>query len=81
MGSATSSPAPASKPAALPSNPSLITELNPEGLKPCCACPDTKSARDQCFMGSEKPEIECKQLVEAHIACMKGCLRLQGLDV
>lgn len=24
-----------SKPAALPSNPSLVTELNPEGLKPC----------------------------------------------
>jgi hypothetical protein len=31
-------PAPAastSKPAALPSNPALVTELNPEGLKPC----------------------------------------------
>lgn len=27
-----------SKPAALPSNPALVTELNPEGLKPCVPC-------------------------------------------
>lgn len=37
---AAETPAPAassssSKPAALPSNPALVTELNPEGLKPC----------------------------------------------
>ncbi|PFH53583.1 hypothetical protein AMATHDRAFT_73396 [Amanita thiersii Skay4041] len=48
--------------------------LNPQGLKPCCACPQTKSARDDCFFKYDKSEADekCKQLVEQHIACMKG---------
>ncbi|KAL4246146.1 COX17 family protein [Abortiporus biennis] len=48
--------------------------LNPKGLKPCCACPETKSARDDCFLkydNSEAPE-KCKELVQKHIACMRG---------
>jgi cytochrome c oxidase assembly protein subunit 17 len=40
----------------------------------CCACPQTKSARDDCFLkfdGSESDE-KCKELVQAHLACMRG---------
>ncbi|KAG9318078.1 hypothetical protein JVU11DRAFT_143 [Chiua virens] len=32
-----------------PTNPKM-NPLNPQGLKPCCACPETKSARDACFL-------------------------------
>ncbi|KAF9453644.1 hypothetical protein P691DRAFT_812993 [Macrolepiota fuliginosa MF-IS2] len=47
--------------------------LNPKGLKPCCACPQTKSARDDCFLkyGDQAPE-KCKEVVESHLACMRG---------
>ncbi|KIY48242.1 hypothetical protein FISHEDRAFT_43798, partial [Fistulina hepatica ATCC 64428] len=47
--------------------------LNPKGLKPCCACPETKSARDECFLhaGTEADE-KCKELVQSHLACMRG---------
>jgi hypothetical protein len=38
----------------------------------CCACPDTKSKRDQCFMGSDNAEVDCKPFIEAHRACMLG---------
>ncbi|KIL68501.1 hypothetical protein M378DRAFT_158302 [Amanita muscaria Koide BX008] len=48
--------------------------LNPKGLKPCCACPQTKSTRDDCFLKYDKPEADekCKELVQNHIACMRG---------
>jgi len=51
----------------------------PEPEKPkkkiCCACPETKTARDECIMvnGEEK----CAELIEAH----KKCLRAEGFDV
>ncbi|KAL9714711.1 hypothetical protein Ac2012v2_001369 [Leucoagaricus gongylophorus] len=47
--------------------------LNPKGLKPCCACPQTKSARDDCFFkyGDEATE-KCKEVVESHLACMRN---------
>ena len=40
------------------------------GLKPCCACPETKKARDECMIkfGEEK----CKEAIEAHKACMRA---------
>ncbi|KZT59793.1 cytochrome C oxidase copper chaperone [Calocera cornea HHB12733] len=52
----------------------LTNPLNPEGLKPCCACPETKSARDECFLRTDSGEASeaCKNLVQAHIACMRG---------
>ncbi|KAK7440262.1 hypothetical protein VKT23_017202 [Stygiomarasmius scandens] len=55
-----------------PTNPKM-NPLNPEGLKPCCACPQTKSARDDCFLkyGSEADE-KCRELVQNHIACMQS---------
>ncbi|TDL20125.1 hypothetical protein BD410DRAFT_726271, partial [Rickenella mellea] len=52
--------------------------LNPQGLKPCCACPETKAARNECFLnsgssGSEADADEkCKSMVQAHIACMRS---------
>ncbi|KAE8216029.1 hypothetical protein CF319_g6090 [Tilletia indica] len=53
----------------------FVTELNPKGIKPCCACPDTKSVRDECFLkhggyDGEAAEEKCKNLVAAHRACM-----------
>lgn len=41
----------------------------------CCACPDTKRARDECY--ALKGEAACQELVEAH----KVCLRQEGFDV
>lgn len=43
-----------------------VDSLNPEGIKPCCACPVTKRKRDDCFMNSPNGEVECKDLIEAH---------------
>ncbi|KAJ7063160.1 cytochrome C oxidase copper chaperone-domain-containing protein [Mycena amicta] len=60
-------------PAYDPTNPKM-SPLNPEGLKPCCACPQTKSARDDCFLASVSSEADekCKQLVDNHLACMRN---------
>ncbi|KAI8637245.1 cytochrome c oxidase copper chaperone [Parasitella parasitica] len=46
--------------------------LDAEGkpLKPCCACPETKKSRDACVM--EKGEENCKDLIKAHLACMRS---------
>lgn len=40
----------------------------------CCACPQTKSARDDCFLKSDPSEADekCRELVQQHIACMRG---------
>ncbi|XP_003702775.1 cytochrome c oxidase copper chaperone COX17 [Megachile rotundata] len=38
-------------------------------LKPCCACPETKIARDECII--TKGEENCGHLIEAHKACMR----------
>ncbi|KAG9271356.1 cytochrome c oxidase copper chaperone [Astyanax mexicanus] len=39
-------------------------------LKPCCACPETKKARDACII--EKGEESCTNLIEAHKECMRA---------
>ncbi|XP_019404269.1 PREDICTED: cytochrome c oxidase copper chaperone [Crocodylus porosus] len=39
-------------------------------LKPCCACPETKAARDTCII--EKGEENCGPLIEAHKECMRA---------
>ncbi|PIO71481.1 cytochrome C oxidase copper chaperone [Teladorsagia circumcincta] len=44
-------------------------------LKPCCACPETKKARDHCII--EHGEEHCGELIEAH----KKCMRDAGFDV
>lgn len=38
-------------------------------LRPCCACPETKKARDQCIV--ENGEEHCGELIEAHKKCMR----------
>lgn len=37
-------------------------------LKPCCACPETRKARDMCMV--ERGEEECGDLIAAHRECM-----------
>ncbi|KAK6906916.1 cytochrome c oxidase assembly protein subunit 17 [Kwoniella mangroviensis CBS 8886] len=51
-----------------------VSPLNPQGLKPCCACPETKSKRDDCFLKSAPGEgdVNCREFIEAHKACMRG---------
>lgn len=43
----------------------------PKGLKPCCACPETRKPRDECFMAAEDGAVECKELIEAHQKCLR----------
>ncbi|XP_037942019.1 cytochrome c oxidase copper chaperone 1-like [Teleopsis dalmanni] len=43
--------------------------------KACCACPETKRARDQCIL--EHGEPNCSSLIEAH----KQCMRDQGFNI
>ncbi|KAL1748018.1 cytochrome C oxidase copper chaperone-domain-containing protein [Schizophyllum fasciatum] len=67
------SPAPAPPPAKFDPTDPKQNPLNPQGLRPCCACPQTKRARDDCFLanGAEADE-KCKELVQSHVACMRG---------
>jgi len=37
--------------------------------KACCACPETKRARDDCIV--QYGEENCKQLIEKHRECMR----------
>ncbi|EEB05435.1 cytochrome C oxidase copper chaperone Cox17 [Schizosaccharomyces japonicus yFS275] len=41
-----------------------------EKPKPCCACPETRKARDACLLESKNGPIECAKLIEAHRKCM-----------
>lgn len=45
------------------------------GKKICCACPETKGVRDECIV--TKGEEECRDLIEAH----KACLREEGFVI
>ena len=49
----------------------------PPGLKPCCACPETRKVRDNCVLTSENGPDDCLELIEAH----KNCLRELGFKV
>ncbi|KAF2904206.1 hypothetical protein ILUMI_01967 [Ignelater luminosus] len=51
------------------STPASPAAEPPKKLKPCCACPETKKARDACII--ENGEENCKDLIEAHKACMR----------
>ncbi|XP_038076971.1 cytochrome c oxidase copper chaperone-like [Patiria miniata] len=59
---------------AVPVPPPTEAEEKPK-LKPCCACPETKKARDVCIV--EKGEAECGDLIEAH----KDCMRKMGFNI
>ncbi|CAF4928591.1 unnamed protein product [Pieris macdunnoughi] len=56
------------KSAEIPELPAPANVEKPK-LKPCCACPETKRARDACII--EKGEEECGSLIEEHKACMR----------
>ncbi|GJJ73248.1 cytochrome c oxidase assembly protein subunit 17 [Entomortierella parvispora] len=38
-------------------------------LKPCCACPETKKARDQCVFNLG--EENCLDMIKAHQQCLR----------
>jgi len=44
------------------------TEKKP-ACKACCACPETKRARDDCIV--QYGEENCKELIDKHRKCMK----------
>ncbi|XP_002123716.2 cytochrome c oxidase copper chaperone [Ciona intestinalis] len=44
-------------------------------LKPCCCCPETKTARDECIVN--RGEEACGDLIQAH----KQCLRDLGFNI
>lgn len=59
-------------------NPQNTKSEGEEGkpkLKMCCACPETKRARDECI--AKNGEDQCLQFIEAH----KECLRKAGFNV
>uniref|UniRef100_A0A061S8Z8 Cytochrome c oxidase subunit XVII assembly protein n=1 Tax=Tetraselmis sp. GSL018 TaxID=582737 RepID=A0A061S8Z8_9CHLO len=45
--------------------------------KICCACPETKKARDECIAEHGADDSRCAPLIEAH----KDCLRKEGFKV
>jgi cytochrome c oxidase assembly protein subunit 17 len=57
------------------SNPPAAGEVPKPKKKICCACPETKLARDECVVANG--EDACALLVEAH----KVCLRAEGFNV
>ncbi|XP_053681722.1 cytochrome c oxidase copper chaperone [Sabethes cyaneus] len=72
----------ASPVAALPAAATTDSKLaDPSGktekpkCKACCACPETKRARDSCIM--ERGEENCGELIEKH----KQCMRDMGFNI
>lgn len=56
-------------------NKSTSQTVNTSGKKICCACPDSKRARDECIVING--EEACQSFIDAH----KACLRSQGFNV
>ncbi|KAI0035019.1 cytochrome C oxidase copper chaperone-domain-containing protein [Vararia minispora EC-137] len=69
-----SSPAPAPPKGKYDPTDPKQNPLNPQGLKPCCACPETKSKRDECFLKHDGDDADeaCREVVQAHLACMRN---------
>lgn len=70
---------PAMPAAQAPAAPAIDASDEPAVRKPnkkiCCACPESKKARDECIVLNG--EEACKQFIEAH----KVCLRKEGFNV
>ncbi|KIK19548.1 hypothetical protein PISMIDRAFT_683016 [Pisolithus microcarpus 441] len=49
-----------------------MNPLNPKGLKPCCACPETKAARDACFLEKGGDQGQCVEVLKKHVECMRS---------
>uniref|UniRef100_A0A9J7XRC2 Cytochrome c oxidase copper chaperone n=4 Tax=Cyprinoidei TaxID=30727 RepID=A0A9J7XRC2_CYPCA len=56
--------------ASVEASPAIEGAEQKKPLKPCCACPETKKARDACII--EKGEESCTDLIEAHKECMRA---------
>ncbi|XP_056098218.1 cytochrome c oxidase copper chaperone [Rhinichthys klamathensis goyatoka] len=56
--------------ASVEASPAIESTEQKKPLKPCCACPETKKARDACII--EKGEECCTGLIEAHKECMRA---------
>uniref|UniRef100_A0AAR2LXR8 Cytochrome c oxidase copper chaperone n=1 Tax=Pygocentrus nattereri TaxID=42514 RepID=A0AAR2LXR8_PYGNA len=56
--------------ASVEATPAIEGAQEKKPLKPCCACPETKKARDACII--EKGEERCTNLIEAHKECMRA---------
>ena len=50
-------------------------KVGKSGKKICCSCPESRNKRDECVV--RYGEEQCKELIEAH----KACLRNEGFDV
>ena len=54
----------------------MLTRSSPECR--CCACPESKKLRDDCFFryGSNadngESNVACKEVVENHLKCMRS---------
>lgn len=48
---------------------------NAAGKRICCACPETREARDRCVL--ENGEDACQEVIRTHLAC----LRKEGFNV
>lgn len=55
--------------------PSATIDTTLPKCKPCCACPDTRKARDECVF--ENGEENCSALIIAH----QECMRAQGFNI
>ncbi|KAI8829639.1 hypothetical protein BJ741DRAFT_622511 [Chytriomyces cf. hyalinus JEL632] len=40
--------------------------------KPCCACPDTRTVRDECVITFGEESAKCQDLIKAHQDCMRS---------
>lgn len=43
-----------------------------EELKPCCVCPETRKARDECVLYNGPDSTICAQVIEVHIRCLES---------
>jgi len=82
MGNWSSQPAPAAPLPDVAPAAAAPAAAAPEGTKPkppkckaCCACPETKLARDECIM--ERGPEGCEDLIQAH----RKCMRDMGFDI
>ena len=39
-------------------------------LRPCCVCPETRKARDECVLRHGPDSSLCKKVIEAHNVCL-----------
>ena len=61
--------------AAAPTTSAASEDQPKPKCKICCACPETKKARDECII--HNGEEQCADRIEAH----KECLRAEGFKV